>query len=338
MNTQQAIAALLAGEDGGFVKARLEEHYKGTGDHHMYKSLSNKMSVVRSAVLNAVVLDEGLLAPLRESTNPEVVAFLAATSAEKYRIQKRHAESPTWSVAEEACLARLPLLPSNMASFVMTKEETKELKRGHKRSRDLKNETLIKVSDGNGMVKRLWELLAASRPTDSFGRLVIPLLLCTGRRMTEILNGRSFFTPCTDDVFYAMFKGQIKQRNAQLEYRIPLLAPHHLFQHTFQCLRSKQMGVEELTNEEVNKRYAGSLRSYLSKLLPSLFPMIPSSIHPHDFRSIYINTVYELFDSPYTFSRTCQTVLGHKDMDESLSYSNVRVEGVQGHPFGPLVF
>ena len=79
MNTQQAIAALKSGQEGRDVKSRLEEHYKGTGDHHLYKSLSNKMSVVRSAVLNAIVLDDELLAPLRESTNPEVVAFLEAT-------------------------------------------------------------------------------------------------------------------------------------------------------------------------------------------------------------------------------------------------------------------
>ena len=48
--------------------------------------------------------------------------------------------------------------------------------------------------------------------------------------------------------------------------------------------------------------------------------------------------VYELFDCPDTFNRTCMRVLGHVKLAESLSYNNVRLGGMASlrHAYGAL--
>ena len=56
----------------------------------------------------------------------------------------------------------------------------------------------------------------------------------------------------------------------------------------------------------------------------------------HDLRSLYMAFVWSLFECEHTFPRTAMHSLGHVSLAESLSYANVRVEGVDENCFGRL--
>ena len=87
----------------------------------------------------------------------------------------------------------------------------------------------------------------------------LPLLLVTGRRLAEIMNGRSKFTPIEDQPYHARFTGQLKRKRgdeSEMEdsdneddgydseddstYKIPLLVPFDTFEKGWKALREKQ--------------------------------------------------------------------------------------------------
>ena len=44
-------------------------------------------------------------------------------------------------------------------------------------------------------------------------------------------------------------------------------------------------------------------------------------------KKLYAAMVYVMFECPQTFNMTCMRVLGHRDIQDSLSYSDLRLEG-----------
>jgi hypothetical protein len=318
-------------------------------------SMNSVMSLVRSAVIARGVrsrdYDDSALRAFA-SSNTEIESFLNAPLGEQCKIQRSHASNPSWGEPAETALRQLQLLPKTMDSFRLSETQALQLKIDQEKAQIRKNEcsNIIHIDHGPCLLKRAIWLLATARTTDSFARLILPLLLCTGRRLSEIVNGRSSFEPVAHP-YYARFSGQLKKGGAAGTYVIPLLCDFKTFAVGWMALRQKQLGERQgkaqgestLTNAEVKRRYEGNTNKYLRKgsvLRLPLYGEKPKACHAHSLRSIYAAYVFELYSCPDTFNRTCMRVLGHTSLAESLSYNAVRLGQMDTHrggAYGPLL-
>jgi integrase len=193
------------------------------------------------------------------------------------------------------------------------------------------------VSDAAKLLKTVEALLESSKATDSDARLVIPILIATGRRVSELCNGRSSFM-AGEHPYSCWFSGQLKARGEQRSYLIPLPVPFAALAKALAAFRQKQIGpsmdkrrsskvVSELSNLEVKKRYAFPLSCAITR---NTFVTLPKC-KLHDLRGLYGALTWELLTpGNMSFSRHLMAVLGHKTLNESLSYTHWRVEGCDG--------
>ena len=302
-----AVDRLRRGDDGAAVLAMLREKCDTP------KALSCVITRIRKTMMAELPSPEcGSLAPF--ANEPGVAAFLASSLADKVRVQREHRYDPTWSDGAERALATLQLLPSNLAALRLSQPEVVSLKRKHEATLLHKQESLIHIPCAGEWLRHVIELAKSSHVMHSYARLALPLLLLSGRRTTEILNGQSTFLP-TPRATTCMFTGQIKKRGASTTYEIPLLCDYEVFAHALGVLREKQGGVC-LTPEACNARYAKNL----SAAMPTLFPSIP---HVHALRACYAAFAFHLYTCETTFNRAAMRMLGHEALEVSLSYNAV---------------
>jgi hypothetical protein len=322
---------LLAGDPVDAVMADLRARCPALS------SLNSVLSRVRTEVLDRNVrpaeYDDAPLRPYLDAPfGAEVRAILNAPAREQRRIQSEHRARPTWPAEAEAALQALCLLPAAMDAFRLSRDDVVSLKRKREASLLRKHERLIVVSDATQLLQTARQMLESASPAHSIARLALPLLLVSGRRETELLNGRSTFLPMPRE-HAACFDGQLKKRGAGEAFEIPLLVPYSTFANGLRALREKQGAqIATLDDKQVSALYNANLRRDLTRALPGA----PEGIHPHDLRSVYVALVYELFESPYTLARTAMAILGHTQLGESLSYSNVRVHNAQRGVLGAL--
>jgi len=119
-------------------------------------------------------------------------------------------------------------------------------------------------------------LLETAEPRHTNARHLIPLLIASGRRLSEIANGRSKFAPGPTP-YSCLFQGQLKRKDdGKSTYIIPLLVPYITFARAFAAFRTKQLGesndrrrakaaVATLTNQQVKDRYASPLSRDMAK-------------------------------------------------------------------------
>lgn len=355
-----AAQMLIAGKPGHEVMDYLRRTFvnEERDTPRCLSGLNSTMSLVRSAVIARGVRDPSYddRALRTYAGNAEIASFLGAPLAKQCKLQRAHAALPSWGDAAETALSALQILPASMNTFKLSKGEALQLKIDQEQAQMRKNEDLsiIRIDDAPHLLKMATWLLETAHPTDTYARLILPLLLCTGRRLTEICGGKSAFAPVEGRPMYAEFSGQLKKGGAAEAYIIPLLCEYQsvakgwlALQQRQQVKGSKKRGAEAtLSNKEAAKRYQGNTDKYLQKgtILP--LPKYgqkkgstePKACHAHDLRSIYMAFVYELFDCPDTFNRTCMRVLGHVKLAESLSYNNVRLGGMASlrHAYGAL--
>ena len=293
-------------------------------------SLGSAMSRVRAAIL-----DRGERpreyddAPLRAlaSGNPEIQAFLDAPLREQYDIQKAHRTRAAWGAEAEQELSRLRLLPANLDAFRLSRDETLSLKRQREASLLRKSDAPLTVPCFAKLLATVRAMLETATPNDTYARLILPLLLVSGRRFAEVANGRSTFVPLPAE-HYAVFTGQLKKKGgvAPAPYTIPLLVPFGSFATGLLALRQKQAcALANLTNAETTKRWQKTVQRGLDG---GALPGFPPTAHIHDLRATYVAAVGELFVSPVSAPRMAMRVLGHETLQDSLAYSHVRVEGV----------
>ena len=318
---QRAAHALIDGTDGAAVMAELSKTQRTLG------SLNTAMSLVRAEVMSRGHLASYDDSDLRKhADNPDVQAFLDAPLKDQVAIQRAHAYRPMWSDDAEAALAGLKLLPDSMASFRLTNEQNLELKQAHEAALVARNERVVTISDAEKMLKRARELLATAKTTDTFAKLVLPLALVTGRRMSELLGGHARFDK-TDDPHFVMFSGQVKKRGKAAPYKIPILCDVDTLHHAYSVLRQKQAekGVTTLlTPNEVKRKYHGQLQYYIKD--GRTLPQLPTCSHFHDLRACYASYAFECFHVPATFQRMAMAILGHESIHESLSYGHIRLQ------------
>eukprot|EP00966_Prymnesium_polylepis_P321712 7378017-Prymnesium_polylepis.1 len=187
---QSLAQALQDGEAAEEVLARLKRHYTTLGSQQTH------ISLVRSALMDAEHTKADY-SPLRAlaSGEPDVASFLTKSLREQVSIQQEHRTAPAWSDAAEAALAKLELLPR---AFNLSRPEQIELKRQRERSQEAKSENVVDVR-GARLLEEVGGMLEAASDQASIARLVLPLLVVSGRRSVEILSDRSTFAPTANE-------------------------------------------------------------------------------------------------------------------------------------------
>lgn len=329
-----AAQKLIAGVPGYEVRAELEQ------TNRKLSSLSSTMSRVRSIVVEAghrhAEYEQSCTSLRAYENDPGVSAFLIAPLAKQLSTQRSHAAWPSWTDEIENALRQVKLLPSNMDSFCLTRFETLQLKKRQEEALICKNEAVITVPNAAAVLKRVEEILESAETVGSTAVLAVCLLIASGRRTAEIVNGRSRFEAVDGAPRAARFEGQAKKRgDGACVYTIPLLVPYRTFARALEVLRTLQ-GCAVFSNRDASREYSMPLKRELLRCEQGRGALRLPRLKPHDLRSLYMAYVYELFQCEHSFPRTCMRCLGHLSMTESLSYANIRLHGVDENTFGPL--
>ena len=285
-------------------------------------ALSARVARIRATMIARLPLPPcDALAPYAH----EVGDFFRLSLADRVRIQREHRSTPTWSAEAEAVLAGLSLLPAHVAGLRLSQPELVSLKRKREESLLQKQETLLHVHRAGDWLRYVAWLASTSTPDMPFPRLALPLLLLSGRRTSELLNGGSSFLPLGQTTCW--FSGQLKKRGASAPYEIPLLCDYTVFAHGLAVLRAKQ-GTVQLSATAVNARYSKNLHLALPQLLAPVASV-------HQLRAVYAAFVFKLYTCDVTFNRAAMRILGHDKLDVSLAYNSVVLHDVEGS-LGPL--
>jgi hypothetical protein len=254
-----------------------------------------------------------------------VCAFAAGSAYERVQLLRDHRHQRQWPEEADEAVKRIEVVPPHAVAFRLSDNEIKLCKAASERARLDKNNELRIVEGASDILDHVCTLLDAFVRTPSYAGVAllgVCLMLVSGRRLAEIMNGRSTFV--ADGMRHVVFSGQLKKRGHDITLRIPLLTPADTFIVAVAVLRQRQGDVTSLTNEQVTRRYQTNLTRELRCLYPALH-------HVHVLRSVYISAVVEAFVSPHTFARTAMLCLGHATLAESLAYNNVSLRDFERH-------
>jgi hypothetical protein len=244
-----------------------------------------------------------------------------------------------------AQVCRKRLLPAHVRSVAILPAEKFQSERMSRTALREKHANVHVVRDGDALLRRAERILASA---DAHGLydLALALLLVTGRRTVEILNGVSTFAACPDDPHACVFTGQAKRRrdvshSAAASYPIPLLVPCDLVAAGLAALRAQQARrcttprAGPITNEQVSRQYQSSLGQHLRNRTPL---GEEAGRHPHGLRALYVTLVHSLFDCPQTWSlqELATRVCGHSDIAAGLAYTAVVCQNVSHGRLGSL--
>ena len=204
-----------------------------------------------------------------------------------------------------------PRVGENVRRFTVTRNEMRACKRASVRNAISKNR-FSEYVDGRTLLAHARAVLRD--PSVRVPELALALMLTTGRRSCEILNGCS---TCVPHAEYAMrFYGQAKKRGRVCEYIIPVLAPPMDIVHGLEQLRALQAHAI-LPNHETSRRYQSLLARYVHAHAPW-----SECRRAHSVRGVYACMAWRLFDwGRYSNAFVVMCVLGHTGLTESLVYT-----------------
>ena len=186
-----------------------------------------------------------------------------------------------------------------------------------------KNRSTLSL-DGDALLARAEHVLLHTDDCDVY-ELILALMFVSGRRTTEIANGRSRFTAVPKEPHACRFRGQLKTKR-KVAYTIPLLVPFSVFAMAMTTLRARQKrDVPTLSNARVSSRYQSALSQYAKK-----HPPWKSLNRVHDLRGAYAVAVYQVLDFEGHKEMPSQAevvtrILGDHDITQSLVYTTFRV-------------
>lgn len=295
--------ALDAGAPAEEVLARMRKRYTTPRSLHVQTCLVRQLCAPAPAYAAA---RDALLAEVQQQQQeeedhqdllPRLVRSLAAGRACDPEVR--------------ALLAALPhRLPPNVYALRATRAEVREVKRLSARGAVEKNRTRRRV-DGRALLAAARAGIAESKqdPID----LALALMLLTGRRTCEILNGASTFA--IEGEHALRFGGQAKRRGGGgADYVIPTLAPAARVAEAWHALRALQ-GQAVLSNEATSRRYQGTL----SRRVAAAWPQVGCA---HGMRGVYACMALRLFDwGDAADAYVAMGILGHRGLHESLVYT-----------------
>lgn len=203
-----------------------------------------------------------------------------------------------------------PKLSHNARQLRLTHKEQTMCKRTAERRVLQRNRTRVCV-DGRRLLRvareNVRDLKRIRLPS-----LALSLMLLTGRRTCEILNGRSCFEH--EGVHTLRFVGQAKKRGCVESYTIPVLDDTEVLLEAMRVLREMQSHVQ-LDNKTTSRRYQSRLSR---ETLDSTYQGCV-----HGLRGIYTCMALELFRWERTFTPNfvAACILGHCGLEESLTYT-----------------
>jgi len=257
----------------------------------------------------------------------KVEHFSKMTLVEQYDTLHRTRKYGFASESDELsqCFASLQLLPDNMQTFALTKGDLQKNVIQRHNTLVTRNSAAIRVLNPKHILEQQIEILSKTKKYGA--KAILALLLVSGRRETEILNGKSVFQSVPDFPYYAMFTGALKKKVDYLQndntssFQIPLLCKFTLFEEALGHLRNTQKpDVIDMTNKQISKRYC----SQLCTATKHQFPMLTK---PHDLRAVYVRFVDILFEHNIAFPLLCMNSLGHETMTDTLHYMSVLFDG-----------
>lgn len=273
--------------------------------------------------------------------------FLSGNLKYRYDAKRKVRKDDTYfgDDALDDLLYNIEIFPDNMKSFVLPKDIAKACQEIAKHNLQVANENVKIIKNATKTINQCIDYIelaveeGSKRNSDvsiSDKRLGICLLLMSGRRTSEIFNGKSIFRKGSK-VTSVHFKGQVKKNNAGQEttdtsYEIPLLCDAMLFIDGFNALRKLQ-GYKKFTNKQVNSKYSTNLQ-YWTKILFPLPPSknsVPNIIGPHDLRRIYVVAVFDMYNYATTsigINTMAKKILGHEYIDTSVNYLSIRLNGL----------
>ena len=274
------------GEDAALVVADLRRRYTTV------RCLSVKMSLVR-----------GMCTPTPE--------FTARAAGDEALLSGRARPPPDFP----------PRLAANVAAFRLSREDAKACKRLRTASAVHKNRRMLRV-DGRRILRacrdEVDEVNAGRRAVGP--TLVLAVMLLTGRRTCEIVNGRSTFSPSAAHAI--TFLGQAKKRHGARVYVVPCL---HRAEAVLEALRR----VREWTSVpavragvSVNQAASRKYQSWLRRTLLA-HDVLRGVGRVHGLRGLYARMAYRLFEWAEDFSEAyvVMHILGHAELTESLVYT-----------------
>lgn len=311
------ISMLRDGHDADTVLTQMRQRY------HTEQCLRTKTAYIRAHY-------DG---PMREGACSEIQTLhtYARNDAEHAALDEwaesygRRRWKPTSNEMLDTAVSGMRLLPENVDRLRITKDEVKECKRCARVRRHERAKSGIRVN-GDLMVRHVRSVM---RTPDAHGlyEVVLCMLLASGRRTTEILNGRSKFTATADDS-WVTFEGQLKCRGPRESYVIPLAVSTDSFLKSLESLRRRQGDrVRSMTNEQISSRYQSGLRSFLLH-----HPVFSEARTVHGLRGVYVWLMYNMYDwGDEWVSYVAHKILGHSDVAEAMSYLpfHVSIHGVE---------
>lgn len=324
----EAFERLMQGEEGSVIVDLLRSNYS---KHSVKTNVINLKRRLMEAEYRHPSYDKTAFALRKhEEESEDIKSFLRAPLRLQYKIQKRHRKEKTWSRAAEAKLQRIRLLPDNLKSLKITKRETDDIKRDVRGKRRERMALVVKIPKAGDMLEHAKSVLEHATVKTNYAALCCSLALVSGRRSTELLNQRSVFT--VNGSHTVLFEGQLKKDESK-PYTIPILMDPTLFVSAMQVLRAKQGDISNLSNEQVQDKYNGSLTP--KRIEAAFWPGIPKF---HFLRTCYAKFVDHCFDHTMTYNYLCCKSLGHADEIESLNYCGASLEDIDHlrRTFGPL--
>ena len=217
-----------------------------------------------------------------------------------------------------------PRLPENVRSLRVTRREMHECKRLGFQSALKKNLVRTKVH-GRNLLSHARGVLASPEKR-TLSDLALSLMLLTGRRTCEIMNGRSVFSELDESRTESalLFRGQAKRRTATDSSKdedsncmmIPVLAPTSQIMMGLSILRDRQ-GHTKLSNDAASRRY----QSLLARNMQA-HQVWKQCKKVHGLRGVYTCICLRLFtwNEDLTESVISMCILGHTGLTDSLVY------------------
>ena len=299
------------GEDAAPVLQALRDRYTTV------RALSVKTCLVRSFCAPNpahVAALEALVATLEADGRDALAQGVRACAATRRR---SHADAEV-----RALTATLPpRLPPTVLQLRVTRAEMLACKRLGAQGALEKNRRCRRV-DGAAVLAHARAVVRDASKHGVFA-LALGLMLVTGRRTCEVLNGRSRFARADAASEHALhFVGQAKRRREDEEgYVVALLAPVDEVLAAVDVLRAKQDHAV-LSNRETSRRY----QSGLGRALRASAAFGPC-VKVHALRGLYACLAARLFDwGDASHAFVAMHLLGHAGLQESLVYTSFHLD------------
>ena len=233
-----------------------------------------------------------------------------------------------------------PRLPANVRGLALPRAEAKQCKRMGVASALAKNKSRVRV-DGRAVLRCCREevdaVLDGARPPSPL--FALSLMLLTGRRTCEVLNGASVLEARGE--YAVAFRGQAKRRRADPGYEVPVLHAAARLVRAMDKLRAWTTAPPPTTHHLThNQATSNKYQSWLSRTLAA-HPVLASVGKPHALRGLYACMCYRLFswDKDYTEAYVVMHILGHTGLGESLVYTPFNLGDAfarEEAPLGPM--